>query len=174
MRNKHPGPAPNRRSPIDPSGNTRFTPLQASSNDVKRALRTFPLGSSGGPDGLKPQHITDLLAGDTDGRFLTSLTELINLLLAGKFDTEINTIIYGGRLLAMSKKDGVVRPIAVGYTIRRLAAKCANRHVIEERSRVLQPRQVGVGVAGGAEAAVYAMRRYVKLLPVGHAIVKLH
>ena len=61
----------------------------------------------------------------------------------------------------------------MGYTIRRLAAKCANRHVIEERSRVLQPRQVGVGVAGGAEAAVHAMRRYVKLLPVGNAIVKL-
>ena len=68
-----------------------------------------------------------MLAGDTDGRFVNSLTELINLLLAGKFDTEINTIIYGGRLLAMSNKDGEVRPIAVGYTIRRLAAKCANR-----------------------------------------------
>ena len=85
LRNKHPGPAPNRRSLIDPSGNTRFTPLQVSSDDVKRTLRTFPLGSSGGPDGLTPQHITDLLAGDTDGRFLNSLTELINLLLAGKF-----------------------------------------------------------------------------------------
>ena len=48
-----------------------------------------------------PQHITDLHAEDTDGRFFNSLTELINLLLAGKFDTEINTIIYGARLLAM-------------------------------------------------------------------------
>ena len=116
----------------------------------RNALRTFLLGLSGGPDGLTPQHITDLLAGDTDGKFLNSLTELINLLLDGKFDTDINTIVYGGRLLAISKKDGGVRPIAVRYTIRRLAAKCANRHVIEERSRVLQPRQIGVGVAGGA------------------------
>ena len=120
-----------------------------------------------------PQHITDLLAGDTDGRFLTSLTELINLLFSGKFDTEINTIIYSGRFLAMSKKDGGAQPIAVGDTIRGLAAKCANRHVIEEPSSILQPRQVGVGVAGGAEAAVHAMRRYLKLLPVGHAIIKL-
>ena len=73
----------------------------------------------------------------------------------------------------MAKKDGGVRPIAVGYTLRRLAAKCANRHVIEGRCKVLQPKQVGVGVAGAAEAVVHAMRRYVAVLPAEHAIVKL-
>ena len=31
-----------------------------------KALRTFPLGSSGGPDGITPQHVRDLLAGSTD------------------------------------------------------------------------------------------------------------
>ena len=94
-------------------------------------------------------------------------------MLAGKFDEEVNRIIYGGRLLAMSKKGGGVRPIAVGYVLRRLAAKCANSHVIEQRSRALQPRQVGVGVAGGAEAAVHTMRRHINQLPPGHAIIKL-
>ena len=54
-----------------------------------------------------------------------------------------------------------------------MAAKCANRDVIEGRSKVLQPKQVGVDVAGGAEAAVHAMRRYVEVLPAGHTIVKL-
>ena len=73
----------------------------------------------------------------------------------------------------MFKKDGGIRPIAVGYTLRLLAAKCANTHVFEERSRVQQPEQVGVGVAGGAETASHAMRRHVKLLPAGHEIVKL-
>ena len=114
----------------------------------------------------------DLPAGDSDGRSLSSLTELVNLLLAGKVDEEVNRIIYGGRLLAMSKKGGGVRPIAVGYVLRCLAAKCANSHVIEQRCRALQPRQVGVGVAGGAEAAVHA-RRHINQLPPGHAIIKL-
>ena len=66
----------------------------------------------------------------------------------------------------MTKKDGGVCPIAVGYTLRRLAAKCANTHVIndyKERSRVLQFKQVEVGVAGGAEAAIHAMRRNIKI-----------
>ena len=44
---------------------------------------------------------------------------------AGTFDSEINTIIYVGQLIALSKKDGGVRPIAVGYVLRRLAVKCA-------------------------------------------------
>ena len=104
---------------------------------------------------------------------MEDFSTLFNLLLAGKFDTDINTIILGGRLLAMAKKDGGVRPIAVSYTLRRLTAKCANRHVIEGRSKVLQPKQVGVGVAGEAKAAVNAMRRYVEVLPAGHAVVKL-
>ena len=72
----------------------------------------------------------------------------------------------------MTKKDEGVRPIAVGYTLRRLAAKCANNHVIEERSRVMKPKQVGVGVAGGAAATIHAMRRHINLLPAGQAIVK--
>ena len=76
-------------------------------------------------------------------------------------------------IIALAKKDGGVRPIAVGYGLRRLAAKCANTHVIGDRSKVLQPRQVGVGVAGGAEAAIPATRRYVNQIPSGHAFIKL-
>ena len=120
-----------------------------------KALRTFPLASSGGPDGITPQHIRDLLAGSTDDSLQQALVDLLNLMLAGAFDQEISSIILGGRLIALSKKDGGVRPICVGYTLRRLAAKCATSHVIS-RSQVLQPQQFGVGVSGGAEAAVHA------------------
>ena len=147
--------------------------MQISPGDVRKSLRTFPLGSSGGSDGLTLQHPIDLLAGDSDSRLLNALTDLINLMLAGKFDSEINTIIYGARLIALSKKDGEVRPIAVGYVLRRLTAKCANSHVIEDGSKILQPRQVGVGVACGAEAAIHATRRYISQLPSGHAFIKL-
>ena len=59
-------------------------------------------------------------------------------------------------MIALSKKDVGVRPIAVGYVLRRLAAKCRNAHVIEDCSKILQPRQVGVEVAGGTEAAIPA------------------
>lgn len=170
---KHPGPAPNRRTPCDPRGNSRFQPVQVSNADVLRALRSFPAGSSGGPDGLTPQHILDLLIGATDHSFESVLVDWVNLMLAGSFGEEVNAIIFGGRLIALAKKDGGIRPITVGYTLRRLAAKCANNHVIGSRSQELQPQQLGAGVSGGAEAAVHATRRLVQNLPPDHVIVKL-
>ena len=90
---KHREPAVDRRAPIDPTGNLRYTSLQISPDNVRKSLRTFPLGS-GGPGGLAPPHLIDLLAGDSDCRLLNALIDLINLMLAGKFDSEINTIIY--------------------------------------------------------------------------------
>ena len=134
LKDKHPGPTVDRRAPIDPTGNLRYTPLQISPDDVRKSLLTSSLGSSGGPDGLTPQHLIDLLAGDSDSGLLNALTDLINFMLAGKFYSEINTIIYGGWLIALSKKDDEVRPIAVEYVLRWLAAKCPNSHVIEDRS----------------------------------------
>jgi len=49
---KHPAAAQDRRTIIDPGDNPRFDALQVSREDVMRALRTFPLGSSGEPDGI--------------------------------------------------------------------------------------------------------------------------
>jgi len=69
-----------------------------------RALHTFPLGSSGGPDGITPQHIRDLLTGSTDDSLQQALVDFVNLMLAGSFDKEVNSIIFGGRLIALSKK----------------------------------------------------------------------
>ena len=173
LQQKHPAAASDRRPPCDPAGNQRFEPLQVSKEDVLRALRSFPLGSSGGPDGLTPQHINDLLAGATDDSLQSAVVDLVNVLLAGSCCKEINTIVFGGRLIALTKKDGGIRPISVGYTLRRLAAKCANNYVIKRRSEALRPQQLGVGVSGGVEAAVHAARRLVVNLPHHHVVVKL-
>ena len=93
LQSKHPGPAANRRTSFDPNNNSRFEPLQVCIENVIKALRTFPLGSSGGPDGITPQHIADLLSRTTDDSLLQALTDLVKLLLAGSFDNEVNTII---------------------------------------------------------------------------------
>jgi hypothetical protein len=102
-----------------------------------------------------------------------ALVDWVNLMLAGSFNEEVNAIIFGGRLIALAKKDGGIRPITVGYTLRRLAAKCANNQVIGNRSQELQPQQLGAGVPGGAEAAVHATRRLIQNLPDNHVLVKL-
>ena len=85
----------------------------------------------------------------------------------------VREIFFGGRLIAFEKKDRGIRPIAVGYTLRRLAAKCSNSHMIKRRSEELQPVQVGAGVPGDAEAAVHAVRRLINHMPDDHVLVKL-
>ena len=64
-----------RRTPCDPRGNSRFQPVQVSNTDVHEALRSFPAGSSGGPDGLTPQHILRLLTGATDNNLESALVD---------------------------------------------------------------------------------------------------
>jgi len=58
------------------------TALVVSEDDVLRAVRSFPCGSSGGPDGLRPQHLADLVNNKECGQtLLASLTAFVNLLL---------------------------------------------------------------------------------------------
>ena len=75
--------------------------------------------------------------------------------------------------MALEKKSGGIRPIAIGYTWRRIAAKCANSYAIASLSSYLQPIQLGVGTPGGCEAAVHATRRFVESMPADHCVVKL-
>ena len=110
-------------------------------------------------------HLADLmdsrqsiLAGAPDKKLKTVVTDFVNVILNGELPMPVREIFFGGRLIALEKKEGGIRPIAVGYTLRRLAAKCANSHVFKRRSEELQPVQVGAGVPEGAEAAVHAVR----------------
>ena len=66
-----------------------------------------------------------------------------------------------------------MRPIAVGCTLRRLAAKVASGRVLEEMASLLAPRQLGYGVKGGVEAAVHSARLYIHNLKPQQALLKL-
>ena len=76
-------------------------------------------------------------------------------------------------LISFKKKDGGIRPIAVGLTLRRLIAKVANRRALQTCSSLLAPRQLGVGVKGGAEAIAHAARRYLASIDSDKVLVKL-
>ena len=55
--------------------------------DVKRAITSFPNGSAGGPDGLRPQHLKDLIetsANEGSVVLLRALTSLVSLIIKGK------------------------------------------------------------------------------------------
>ena len=61
------------------------------------------------------------------------------------------------RLSYCQKKDGGLRPIAIGEVLRRLTSKCVARAVQSEAVDILSPLQVGVGIPAGCEAIVHSL-----------------
>ena len=171
---KRPPKPADRKQPRPPATTASLSSITVVATTILKEIRYFPAGSSRGPDGLTPQHLKDLLGEGSDARLLEALTSVTNIMLAGELSQEINEVLYGERLLALKKKDGELLPIAIGYTIRRLTAKCANKYATEKLAAQLTPIQLRVGIPGSTEAAVHALRRYAEDLPNDHIIVRLN
>jgi hypothetical protein len=155
---KHPQRPSDRRAFPDPPDCS----LQAITIDeVVSAIKSFPLGSSGGITRLRPQHLKEALrneAGDQRKRLLDQLTLLINVIVSGRTPDFLSPVLLGANITALRKKDGGVRPIAVGETIRRIACKCVLKIVVKSVSTLLSPHQLGCGVRAGIDAAAHSMR----------------
>ena len=81
-----------------------------------------------------------------------TITAFTNVLLDGRCHADIVPILFGGSLITLKKKSGGVKPIAIGYTWRRLTATYANSYVISELADLFSPIQLGVVMPGGCEA----------------------
>ena len=93
--------------------------------------------------------------------------------MEGRTPPSIRAFFYGVNLIALQKSDGSVRPIAVGCTLRCLAAKVAGIKVMGRMNELLGSHQLGCGVTGEMEAAVHAARLYLQDLDSLKAVMKL-
>src|SRR6218665_3655028 len=153
----------------DAYGSWQVTPAE-----ILQAVRTFPAGSAAGPDGFRLGHLGDLVGFGKDSEQLVSaLSDFTNLLLRGDCPQEVRTILFGGNTIALNKDKKGLRPIAVGYIWRRLAAKCANCYAVARLTAHFAPLQLGIGVPGGFEAAVHATRRFIGSMRPDQVLVKL-
>jgi len=108
--------------------NSQASSFTVNEDDVRKAVLSFPAGSAGGPDSLGTQHLRDMVLHKEAGQqLITAPTGFINLVLAGRCPTGVAPVFFGGRLLALCKKSGGVRPIAIGFSLRLLASKCAKQ-----------------------------------------------
>ena len=99
-----------------PTPSTAVPPLQVLPDIVRKAIQSFPNGSAAGPDGLNPQHLKDLVVGAADDNpQLVAIVDLVNLQLEGKTPLPVRGALFGATLLAIAKKQGGIRPMAVGY-----------------------------------------------------------
>ena len=82
-------------------------------------------------------------------------------------------ILFEANFIALRKKDGGIRPIAIGLTLRRLAAKIGSFRVVQSVGSALAPLQLGCGVPSGCEAAARAARQYLDSMPSTHVMLKV-
>ncbi|GAU95300.1 hypothetical protein RvY_06942-2 [Ramazzottius varieornatus] len=159
LRAKHPSESPDSLFPDPPD--QLSLPEEVTVEEILAPVKSFPNGSAGGVDGLRPQHLKDMLSGAPNGATVAlaeAVAKLITLMLLGRIPDATCGVLYRASLTAVKKKDGGLRPIAVGNTLRRLAGKIVVKRVGRVLEEQVRPEQVGCGTRGGAEAAVHAVR----------------
>ena len=163
LNDKHPAPF---EYPAFPDPPDNLEPILVTKPQVEKAIRSFSNGAAGGPDGLTPQHIKDLTSkelGFAGSNLLDKLVDFLNhIAIPGKVPDEICPIFYGANLMALRKIDGGIRPIAIGFTLRRLIGKVLMVNLRNQCADLFHPNQLGVGTPQGTEIAVHAIRRYVE------------
>jgi hypothetical protein len=140
---------------------------------IASSISSFPRGSSGGVSGLTPDHLRELMR-DPSTDLLPALRHALILIATGRVPAEARPFIYGAKLSALAKKDGGVRPIACGETLRRLCGKILCRQGSEFVGEyLLSCGQVGVGIPAGAEAMLRAAQILSDERLPGEVLVKL-
>ena len=161
MREKHPPARPGedvRVSALRPvSGSAAHSYSQ---DEVEKAILSFPKDSAAGPSSLRPQHLKDALVPGLKDEVIANLLKFIELMARGGAPASLQQWVSGGSLVALPKKDGGLRPIAVGETWRRLVGKVLVASCTEDISMYLQPLQVGVGTRNGCESVIHVVRQW--------------
>ena len=128
-------------------------------------MASFPNGSAGGMDGLHPQLLKDMVSpvtGANGPQLIQNLAALSTIIAAGNLPLPIREFLFGARLVGLAKKDGGIRPIAIGNILRRVICKAACSNVKEKVTALLAPKQLGFGLSMGAEGADHAARRFLQ------------
>ena len=155
LQSKHPPRAANHAQQVVEDSLIVFEPT------VANAINTFPSGSSGGPSLLVPQLYKNLIAksnGPIGNEFLQKLTSVLNIVLEGKVPVGFRPSFFGAKLIGLRKKDGGIRPIAVGNTLRRICSKCVSSFATDQRRIDFHGTQFGCGTSRGAEIAAHVFR----------------
>jgi hypothetical protein len=152
LKEKHPqGPETPIPSDLPPS-------IRVSVKRVREAISSFPPRSAPGPSGLRPEHLKHALQGDALKELPARLTNFVNRYLSANIPTFAMPFFASARLIPLLKKQGGtdLRPVAIGETLRRLAAKCAWLECKDDAVSILAPLQLGAGVPLATEAIARA------------------
>jgi len=130
---------------------------QALVDNVRGALLSLNVNSASGCSGWSNGVLRTTAAtgsADDQTRFFEHLTVVFNKLLSGTYPDAVKVFWSDSRSVLIPKEDpGSFRPIGIGESLYRLAARAAHRRVGQAVGALLQPIQLGSGTPGGVEIA---------------------
>ena len=136
---------------------------EAALQSIRKAIKSFQLGSGAGPSGLWAEHLLNcavLWPSDSADRLCTLFVRLAVFLTTEDVPQEIMQVVAAAKLIALKKPGGGVRPIAVGEVLRRLVGKLIAGHTpMKDVARQLAPLQVGIGISGACECVAMGVGR---------------
>ncbi|KAA8490574.1 RNA-directed DNA polymerase from mobile element jockey [Porphyridium purpureum] len=126
---------------------------------VRKSILAIPHTSGCGPSrwsiGVLQQVIRTPVAGDTA---LGAVALAFKRIASVGLHPQAGALWSHARLIPLKKKDGGVRPIAVGELLRRVLGKLVLAHLGSDAAESLRPDQYGVGRPAGLEGAVLGTR----------------
>jgi len=139
--------------------NTGLVP-SAGVGDSVAAIQSFNKHSGAGPSGMRPLHLKEALVPGYSDQVPGHLSSVGNLLTHGRAPRDIAPWLCGAQLIALPKKDGSCRSIAVGEVFRRLAAKTLCTADRAQATSYLWPLQIGVAQPLGTEVGLQVARQW--------------
>ena len=133
-------------------------------SEIKAILERTPSNLAPGPSGLRFDHLkAALLLPDqsTVNHFLFSLTTFVNTAVSGSFPKELQPFLCGGIVIPCNKKDGGVRPIVLGETLRNIVSNCVLLQSAPPVKSQLDQHQYGVRHSGyGIQGAIFKAQHF--------------
>ena len=124
------------------------TPLALSKKILLKSLKSSPRGSSPGPGGRTYEHLK-VLMDDVDTFNL--LHEAVTSLAQARVPASISKVLTMARLTALTKKDGGVRGIATGCSMRRLTARTLAKQFAKDFESQCAPFQYALSIRAGTD-----------------------
>ncbi|XP_026438460.1 uncharacterized protein LOC113336957 [Papaver somniferum] len=156
---------PYSRPPVVPAGNPNVAAVIVDVQDVVKALKSFPKGTSCGRDGFRSQHLLDATNGAASvaDELLSYITGVANLWIDGQCPLALGEYISSAPLTPLLKPGGGIHQIAVGTIWRRLYSKLAASAVLKYMTSYLGKHQFGVGTPCRGEGILHSVNRLLEL-----------
>jgi hypothetical protein len=121
LRAKHPESPLPIKHPVNP-----LMAITVKESMVRHVVHSFPKDTGCGRSGLRISHIRGMIATKIPD-FLKDLAALFTIMINGRAPVELAPYLSSAPLVPLLKKDGKIRPIAIGEILRRICSKMAVR-----------------------------------------------